>query len=194
MLQALTPSSTTPLAAYADISLTRRILAILIGSWALAASAHIAVPMYPVPVSMQTLAVIVIGATAGWRLSAQIVTAYLLQGAAGLPFFANGASGLAYMSGTTGGFLAGFLLSAVAIGYLADRGWNRRFALLCLSMAVGHTLVFIPGVLWLSTFIGIEGAVTHGFMPFIYGSILKIALGIAIVWGSLKGLERRAAL
>lgn len=98
----------------------RNVVLMLVGSLLLAISAKIQVPFYPVPMTMQTFAVLVIGMAYGWRLGGATVLLYLAEGAAGMPVFASGA-GLAYLAGPTGGYLVGFLASAVLVGFLADR-------------------------------------------------------------------------
>jgi biotin transport system substrate-specific component len=98
----------------------------VIGSILLTISAKIQVPFWPVPMTMQTLVVLVLGVAYGWRLAGATVLLYLAQGALSLPVFAGG-GGLAYMSGPTGGYLVGFLLAAVAVGWLAERGWLARW-------------------------------------------------------------------
>ena len=112
-----------------DRTLLRNVALIIAGSLLLTLSAKIKVPFYPVPMTMQTLAVMLIGFTFGWRLAGAAVLFYLAQGALGLPVFLLGTPekgiGLAYMMGPTGGYLLGFVLAAVLCGWLAERGWDR---------------------------------------------------------------------
>jgi coniferyl-aldehyde dehydrogenase len=101
-----------------------RIGAVLIGSWLIAASSWMSAPMYPVPMTMQTYAVLIIAALGGWTVGFGAIVAYLIEGALGLPVFANGGAGLAYMAGPTGGFLLGFLLSGAIAAFAAgNRVW-----------------------------------------------------------------------
>ena len=123
------------------------------GSVLLAVSAKVQIPFWPVPMTMQTFVVLVIGMAYGARLGAATVGLYLAQGAIGLPVFATG-SGLGYMVGPTGGYLAGFLMASYAIGYLASLGWDRSMAKTLAAMLVCTLLIFTPGILWLSSFIG----------------------------------------
>lgn len=153
----------------------------LLGSAALAASAQIALPMWPVPATMQTLVVLLLGALGGSRLGVASVLAYLAEGALGLPVFANGASGLVALSGPTAGFLIGFLPAAWLAGQ-AGRGLARQ----ALVLGAAHLLLFVPGVLWLAQFTGMEKALLAGFVPFIPGTLIKTGLALA----ALRALRR----
>ncbi len=176
------PLPALPLQSLADRGLLWRIGAIVIGSWVIALSARVNVPMVPVPMSMQTFAVLLIAALSGRNLAGQTVLAYLAQGAAGLPMFASGA-GLAYMFGPTGGYLLGFLVAAILVGALADRGWNARPLGLTASVLAGHAVIFALGVAWLSTLMpGLTAAIAAGFTPFIPGMVVKTALIVATVF------------
>lgn len=180
-------SHAAPLARLVGSSALRRAGVVLIGSWLVAASAWIEVPMYPVPMTMQTYAVLLVGALCGARLASETLVAYLAQGIAGLPLFAGGNAGLLYFMGPTGGYLVGFLLAAAFVGWLADRGWNRHYGKLAVSLTVGHLIVFVPGVAWLAQLVGFEKAIVAGLVPFILGTVLKSALAYA----SVVALDRR---
>jgi biotin transport system substrate-specific component len=171
-----------PLRGLVHGSLARRTAIVVLGSWAIALSAWIAVPMYPVPMTMQTFAILVLAALGGARLAVEIVVAYLLQGAIGLPVFAAGHAGLAYMAGPTAGFLLGFVLMAALVGHLADRGWMRGLVPALGALALGHALVFVPGVAWLAGFVGLGAALAAGLTPFILGSLVKVGLAAAVTW------------
>lgn len=148
----------------------------LLGSAALAASAQVAVPMWPVPATMQTLVVLLLGAFGGARFGVAAVALYIAEGAAGLPVFAHGTGGLAVLAGPTAGYLAGFLAGAWVAGQ-AGRGWLRAGAVLTLA----HLVVFIPGIAWLAGFVGVERAVTAGFVPFVPGLVVKTALALVVL-------------
>ena len=159
------------------------LLAVL-GSLLLIASAKVQVPFWPVPMTMQTFAVLVIGMTFGPRLGAATVLLYLLEGAVGLPVFAGTPAkgiGLAYMVGPTGGYLVGFVAAAYVVGLLAMRGWDRKIPLAALAMVLGTALIFVFGVGWLSTLIGFAKAVEFGLMPFLAAAVFKIALATALL-------------
>ena len=151
---------------------------VLVGSLLLAVSAKVQVPFWPVPMTMQTLVVLMIGAHAGKRIAGATVLAYLLEGAAGLPVFSTGA-GLAFMVGPTGGYLLGFLVSAMIVSRAVERGFTRRLAFTLVVFVVADLAILTLGVAWLSTLIGIEKAVMVGAVPFLPAEALKIALATA---------------
>ena len=156
-----------------DKELIRNIVLAVLGSIALWISAKIQVPFYPVPVSMQTLVVLMIGMAFGWRLAGATVALYLAEGLAGLPVFSGTPEkgiGLAYMVGPTGGYLLGFLLAAVAVGWLAERGFDRTIITTAIAMLIGSILIYIPGLLWLGSVVGWDKPVLEwGLTPFFYG-------------------------
>lgn len=151
-------------------------LIVLAGTALLTLSAKISVPFYPVPMTFQPLAAVLIGATLGPRLGGATVLAYLIEGAAGLPVFSAG-GGFAYLMGPTGGYLVGFLFAAIVVGALARRGWDRNPLTMAAAMIVGMITLYIPGVLWLASLFGWDVAVSKGLLPFLYGDALKVALG-----------------
>jgi len=129
----------------------RNAILAIAGTIALWISAKIQIPFYPVPLNMGTLVVLLIGAAYGWRLGLVTVALYLAEGAAGLPVFAGTPEkgiGLAYMLGGTGGYLVGFLLAVGAVGWLAERGFDRNFFTTALAMLLGNVLIYAPGLLW----------------------------------------------
>ncbi len=155
------------------------------GSLLLALSAQIQVPLQPVPITMQTFAVLVIGMAFGWRLGAATVMLYLAEGAIGLPVFAGGAGGLAVLFGKTGGYLFGFVLAAGVTGALAQRGWDRNVATTALAMLAGNLAIYVPGLVVLGALIGVDNAITYGLMPFLLGDALKLALAagaLPVAW------------
>jgi biotin transport system substrate-specific component len=160
------------------------------GSLALVASAKVQVPFYPVPMTMQTLAVLVIGAAFGARLAAATVALYLVEGLIGLPVFAGAMAGPVYMAGPTGGFLAGFLVAAAAVGFLAERGWDRSWPKLLAAMTLGHALVFACGFVWLAALIGPSRAFAAGVAPFLWATVVKTLLACALVRAAWGGVAR----
>ncbi|MBI5960004.1 MAG: biotin transporter BioY [Chloroflexi bacterium] len=156
---------------------------VLAGSLLVALSAQIAIrlPFSPVPITGQTLAVLLVGALLGSRRGGLALLAYLAEGAAGLPVFAGGASGPTYMTGPTGGYLIGFVLAAALTGALAERGWDRRVWTTALAMLLGNVAIYVCGVIWLSTFVGFARALDVGLVPFLAGDTLKIALSAALL-------------
>ncbi len=156
---------------------------ILAGSLLIALSAQIAIrlPFSPVPVTGQTFAVLLVGVLLGSKRGTLSLIAYLAEGAAGMPVFAGGAFGAAYMTGPTGGYLLGFVAAAYAIGWLAEHGWDRHTVTAALAMVIGNAVIYACGVTWLSTYLGVEGAISAGLTPFIAGDVVKIALAAALL-------------
>lgn len=163
------------------------------GSILLTLSAKIHVPFWPVPMTMQTFAVLVIGMAFGPRLGAATVALYLAEGAMGLPVFSGTPErgiGMAYMMGPTGGYLIGFVVSAYVVGLLAHRGWDRGLMTGLAAMLIGTSVIFVFGYAWLSSLIGFEAAFTAGVLPFLPGAALKIALAAALLAASWRLVER----
>ena len=171
-----------------DGRLLRNLSLIVAGSLLLTVAARIQVPMWPVPMTMQPLAVMLIGMAFGWRLAGLTVSAYLVQGLVGLPVFAKGA-GVAYFAGPTGGYLIGFLIAAMVLGWLAERGWDRSTVRTFVAMVIGSAVIYLFGVLWLSTLIGFEKALTAGVAPFLVGDLVKALAATAIMPSAWKWLR-----
>ncbi len=179
----------------------RNFLIAVAASGLITLAAKIQIPFYPVPLTLQTFMVVVLAMVLGWRLATLSLILYLAQGAMGLPVFAGTPEkglGLAYMVGPTGGYLLGFLLAAGVCGWLAERGWDRHHLSTLAAMAIGHALIFVPGLLWLGVFIGWDKPVLAlGLYPFLYGMILKITLGTLalrsawVLTGKRKRLDLR---
>ena len=172
-------------------SQTRRaLLLMLLGSVLLAISAKVSVPFYPVPMTMQTLVVLALGVAYGWRLGLATVALYLVEGAAGLPVFTSGA-GLAYMLGTTGGYMLGFLPAVAITGFLAERGWDRNALGTAAAMLLGNVAIYALGLLWLGNVIGWDKPVLqYGLTPFVLGDLVKIVLAVVVlpaIWRRVGG-------
>jgi biotin transport system substrate-specific component len=160
----------------------RNLLLVAGGSLLLILSAKVNVPFYPVPMTMQTFAVLVIGAAFGWRLGTATVLFYLVQGAMGLPVFAGTPEkgiGLAYMMGPTGGYLIGFAAGAFVTGWLAERSFDRSLLRLTAAMFLGHVAIFMFGTAWLGALIGYEKAWALGVAPFYLATLFKTLLAAA---------------
>ena len=180
----VTPSTATS-------ALTRGAL-VVFGSLLLAVSAQFKIPLYPVPVTGQTLVVLLIGMTYGPRLGGITMLAYLFEGALGLPVFAGGAAGVAVFMGPTGGYLFGFLLAGVAMGYLAERGMGRTVLSTVAAMVLGNSVIYLCGALWLANFIGLGQAIAAGVLPFLYGDALKLAVAAGLMplaWRAVKSMK-----
>ena len=152
------------------------------GSLLLTLSAKVQIPFWPVPMTMQTFVVLVLGAAYGPRLGMATMLLYLAEGALGLPVFAGTPEkgiGIAYMMGPTGGYLVGFVLAAGLTGWMAERGWDRSVAGVLIAMSLGHLLILGIGALWLAQLIGWEKAWLFGLAPFWAATILKTLLAAA---------------
>jgi biotin transport system substrate-specific component len=156
-------------------------------------SAKINLPLPYVPMTLQTLMVLVIGAAYGWWLAGLTVIAYLAAGAAGLPVFAGPAGGLAPLMGPTAGYLAGFVLAAVITGWFSERGWDRSVGLMFVAMALGHIVILGCGFLWLAlgAKLGFAKAWSVGVGPFVAASLVKNTLGAVVVPAFRRLLDRR---
>jgi biotin transport system substrate-specific component len=159
--------------------LARKALLVALGTLVLAAASWIEVPMVPVPMTMQTYAVLLVGALCGWRLALVTVLAWLGEAMVGLPVLAGGAGGLPHFMGPTGGYLAAFPLAAALVGLLAERGWTRKIVPAFGVMLLGHAVIFALGVAWLAAQIGTAKAIAFGLTPFLLGTVLKSALVVA---------------
>lgn len=155
----------------------KRAALVALGVAALTVAAKIRVPFWPVPITMQTFAVLGLGAAYGLRLGVATVVGYLLLGALGVGVFTGDGAGLAYMAGSTGGYLLGFVLAAAFLGWAARRGWDRSVPLMALAMLGGSALIYAPGVLWLGVLFGFDKPIlAWGLYPFLLGDALKLAL------------------
>jgi biotin transport system substrate-specific component len=175
--------------AWPESGLMRHAFVVLAGSALLAACAWIRVPMWPVPMTMQTFAVLLVGATCGPRLGAAAVAAYLAEAALGLPVLAGGTP--LVLGGPTFGYLVGFLPAAVAVGWAARRGWTRRgWPTLLGVLLLGQTLITLPGLAWLHAawLHDLRATLAAGLFPFLLGDGLKLLLAAA----SLRLLHRAA--
>ncbi|SHM32636.1 biotin transport system substrate-specific component [Bradyrhizobium lablabi] len=154
-----------------------------LGTALLTLSAKVNLPLPYVPMTLQTLVVLMIGAAYGWRLGAATVIAYLAEGAIGLPVFAGPVGGLAPLVGPTAGYLYGFVLAAFATGWLSQRGWDRSVLWLFVAMGIGHVLILGTGFAWLAfgMKLGADKAWLVGIVPFIAASLVKNALGATLV-------------
>lgn len=168
-------------------SLARKALLVFGGSLFLAALSQITVPMLPVPMTLQTLAVMLIGLTFGGRMAAATVALYLIEGAAGLPVFAGFAGGAAHLVGPTAGYLFGFLGAAALIGFAADNGLAKSWMGAIGVLLAGEVLLFTLGYLWLGYMIGYDKAWQFGVVPFLIGDVIKVALAVLLGKGVLKG-------
>jgi biotin transport system substrate-specific component len=172
------------------ISLSRDVALVLGFSIFIALSAQIAVflPFNPlVPITGQTLAVLLTGAVLGSRRGSLSVLAYIGQGALGLPVFASGTAGLLALVGPRAGYLWGFVVAAFIVGWLAERRWDRRPLTMAAAMVFGNIAIYTYGVSWLAFYTGgLATAFSLGFLPFVIGDVLKIAIATATLPSAWK--------
>ena len=189
LAQAMLVSLMTP--SVATSAVTKAAL-VVFGSMLLAVSAQFKIPLYPVPVTGQTLVVLLIGMTYGPRLGGITMAAYLFEGALGLPVFAGGAAGATVLMGPTGGYLFGFLLASVSLGYLAERGMGRTVVSTIAAMVIGNFVIYLCGAMWLANFIGFDQAIAAGVLPFLYGDALKLVVAagfMPLAWRTVTSLK-----
>ncbi len=157
-------------------NIIKKISIILIGTLILTISAKIKVPFYPVPMTMQTFVVVLIGITLGWKLGLITIIAYLFEGAIGLPVFAGTPEkgiGISYMFGPTGGYLVGFISSVFIAGFVnLNKNIFIKFLLIFLSIFA----IYLTGVPWLVYLAGWEVAYVWGVKNFILAEIFKISI------------------
>jgi biotin transport system substrate-specific component len=189
--------ATQPRTTLVDVVLPRSrswlldIVIVVVFSAFVALSARVAIPWWPVPMTLQPLAVLFTGAVLGSRRGALALLLYLAEGAVGLPVFAGGA-GLAYLLGPTGGYLFSYPVAAGLVGWLAERGWDRKLVWTAVAMTLGLIVIYAFGVAWLAGFLGDLGtALIQGMLIFIPGDLVKITIAALALPGGWA-LARRS--
>jgi biotin transport system substrate-specific component len=172
-------------------------VAVLAGSLLVALSAKVQAPTWPVPITLQPWAVLLVGAALGARRGAIALLLYLLEGLAGLPVFAGPVAGPAYFAGPTAGYLLAFPLAAFLVGRLAQRGWDRRPWTALPALLMGHALILAVGFAWLAGVVGLRRGFLDGVARFWIGDVLKIllaAISFPVAWRLLRavGLDHPA--
>lgn len=175
------------------VGAVRAIVLVVLGTALMALSAKVSLPLPYVPMTLQTLVVLMIGAGYGWRFGSATMIAYLAEGALGTPVFAGPVGGIAPLVGPTAGYLFGFVAAAFVTGWLAERGWDRSVTLLFAAMAVGHIVILAAGFGWLAFGVGLGAAKAWqvGIVPFVAASLVKNALGATLMPGARRLIERR---
>jgi biotin transport system substrate-specific component len=160
-------------------------LLVVAGAGLVAASAQVSIPLpfTPVPVTGQTFAVCLVGASLGPVAGALSLTLYLLAGIAGAPVYADGAHGFDVLMSATGGYLVGFVLAAALTGALAARAWDRRFRTATSAMLAGNVVIYLVGLPWLAWRLGtdLETTLELGLYPFVVGDLVKLYLAAALL-------------
>ncbi len=167
---------------------------VIVGIAVLAVAAQIKVPMWPVPVTMGTFAVLTMGAAYGARLGLVTILGYMVIGALGFDVFAGTTAelnGLSYMMGGTGGYLVGWVLAVLAIGTLARMGWDRSAPKMAVAMVLGNALIYVPGLIWLGMLYGWDKPILQwGLTPFLVGDALKLAMAALLLPAAWKLVGR----
>jgi biotin transporter BioY len=162
------------------LALVKDIILILIFTLLTAISAKLKIEIGPVPITGQTFAVLLSGALLGFRRGVLAQIFYLLGGLAGIPWFSRG-GGISYLMSPTFGYIIGFVLAASVVGFLCERGFDRKIDSAILAMFLGNVLIYFPGLLWLSKFVGFGKVLEIGLYPFIIGDIIKLFLAALIL-------------
>jgi len=178
----MTPVARAPIdRILSDHTLVWRLGVVACGSGLMALASWIEAPMYPVPMTLQSLLVCLLAGLAGPVLTVQILGLWLVEAALGLPVLADGASGLSALSGPTAGYLAGFLVAGATAGWLIESPDGRKLSALISSFILAHLIILTLGFFWLSLKIGPQDAFSGGVAPFLWGAALKSILATACV-------------
>jgi biotin transporter BioY len=182
-------------AALAPLDWTRSVSLAVAFSLLTALAAQIVIPIGPVPITGSTFAVLLTGALLGSRLGAMSLIIYLVEGAAGLPFFYGGSSGIAHIFGPTGGYLVAFPAAAFITGAFAENGWDKRFLTAAAAMAVGSALILLAGWMWFAVLMNtnLPAAFKVSVAPHLIGDVIKIVLAAAVLPTGWALLKRKAS-
>ena len=174
--------------------LVKQIALVLVGVMLLILSAKIKIPMIPVPMTMGTFAVLSIGAVYGPRLGLMTIIGYMIVGALGFDVFASSSSekfGVSYMMGSTGGYLVGYVLAILVLGWTARQGWDRSILKMAAAMVLGNVIIYVPGLLWLATLYGWDQPIlTWGLTPFLVGDLVKLGLAALLLPGAWRLVDK----
>ncbi|MBZ9572166.1 biotin transporter BioY [Patescibacteria group bacterium] len=172
-------------------SLIRNIVLVFSFAILTAISAKVKIEIGPVPITMQTFAVLFSGALLGSKRGFLSQATYLFLGLAGIPWFSRG-GGIQYILSPTFGYILGFVFSAFLVGFLTEKGFDRNFKTAILAMLIGNIVIYLPGLLWLGKFIGFEKVLTIGLYPFLLGDLLKILLSAFLLPFGWKFITKRS--
>ena len=180
-------------------TLVMDIVLVVAGAALVTVLAQVAIPLWPVPITGQTLAVLLVGSTLGWARGAISMVLYALLGLVGLPVFSDGTHGATVLFGATGGYIGGFIVSAALVGWLAERQWDRKILKAIVTFVAGSVVVFAIGLPWLAVVLHTDLPTTlqYGLYPFIIGGIIKAAIAAGLLplawWGADRIAKKRAA-
>ena len=173
--------------------LGRAVILAVLGTLLVAAAAHVSVVRLPVPITLQTLAVLAIGAVYGFRLGAATLALYAAEGTIGLPVFAPTPDGYPGITGPTGGYVIGFILAAALIGWFVERGWDRSIPKMIAATLLAAAVLYVPGLIWLQGFVGsMDKAIEYGLAPFWLWDTVKALVVALAVPAANSLLDRRA--
>lgn len=179
-------------------SLPLDLVLIAAGAALTAVFAQLAVPLWPVPMTLQTLAVLLVGASLGAVRASLSMGLYALVGLAGLPVFSDYSSGVGVLLGPTGGYIVGFIPAAAIVGWLSAREWDRKVVKAAATFLGGTVVVFAIGLPWLAVSLGLslDATLSGGLYPFIVGGVVKSLLAagaLPLAWWGAERLDRRRA-
>lgn len=181
-------------------TLATDIILVMGGTALVAALAQIAIPLWPVPVTGQTLAVLIVGASLGAARGAASLALYAIVGGLGLPVFSDAEAGWSIIAGPTGGYIIGFVLAAAIVGWAAERQWDRGWLKAAVTFIGGSLVVFAVGLPWLAMSLGQLGlandlgtVLASGFVPFIIGGLIKAGIAASLMPALWRAAEARRA-
>ncbi|MCU1557890.1 MAG: biotin transporter BioY [Microbacteriaceae bacterium] len=173
-------------------SIVMDVILVAAGAALTAIAAQLAVPLWPVPITGQTLAVLIVGSTLGAVRGALSMVLYAVLGIVGLPVFSDASHGFGVIAGPTGGYIVGFIFAAALTGWLAQRSWDHKLLGAVASFAAGTVVTFAIGLPWLALSLGLtlEQTLAAGLYPFIIGGIVKALLAAAFIRLAWFGVNR----
>jgi biotin transport system substrate-specific component len=190
-------AATLRLAVFPRLGLIADAVLIMAGAGLVALSAQISIPLpfTPVPITGQTFAVVLVGASLGAVRGTGSLTLYVLVGLAGAPVYADGDHGLAALTSASGGYIAGFVVAAALTGFLAERRWDRRFAPAVAAMLTGNVVIYLVGLPWLAVVLdtSLEKTLELGLYPFVPGDVFKLYVAASLLPGAWRVVERMGA-
>lgn len=185
-------AATLRLAVWPRSSLIADSVLVVAGAALVALAAQIRIPMEPVPITGQTFAVLLVGASFGLVRGSASLSLYLVVGLLGAPVYTEGSSGWEYFTGATGGYIIGFVVAAALTGYLAEQRWDRRLSSAIAAMFIGSVAIYAVGLAWLAAVLDLdtETALKEGLAPFVPGDVLKLFLAAALLPAAWRLVDR----
>jgi biotin transport system substrate-specific component len=185
-------AATLRLAVFPRTGLAAEALLILAGAGLVALAAQVRIPMEPVPITGQTFAVLLVGASYGVLRGTAALSVYLALGLLGAPVYTEQNSGWEYFTGATGGYIIGFILAAAITGYLAEQRWDRRLSSAIAAMFIGSIAVYAIGLPWLAAVLDLnfETTLKEGLAPFVPGDLVKLFLAAALLPSAWRLVDR----